>query len=122
MMPFPVGEYLGGCGPLEVCARDLMYVSIQEALATNVRMPIIPPKPLDPITGRAIEIKHGRARDVGRAASQAERDIAMKLDKNTGIETVEWHFFISHNNTLGPDVALLERLNCLGIPFTLWVA
>ena len=25
-------------------------------------------------------------------------------------------------DTLGPDVALLERLNRLGIPFTLWVA
>ena len=66
--------------------------------------------------------QYGRARDVGRAASQAERDFAMKLDADSGVDTVEWHFFTSRNNTVGPDVALLERLERLGIPFTLWVA
>ena len=46
----------------------------------------------------------------------------MKLDKDSGVDTVEWHFFTSRNNTVGPDVALLERLERFGIPFTLWVA
>ncbi|WP_166783869.1 hypothetical protein [Cryobacterium sp. Hz9] len=46
----------------------------------------------------------------------------MKLDEDTGIDTVEWHFFTSRNSTVGPDVALLERFERLGIPFTLWVA
>lgn len=46
----------------------------------------------------------------------------MKLDEDSGVYTVEWHFFTSRNNTVGPDVALLERLQRLGIRFTLWVA
>ena len=46
----------------------------------------------------------------------------MTNDPSSQILSVEWHFFTGNNNTLGPDVALLERLSRLGIPFTLWVA
>ena len=110
---------------LEKDAETFLRANAPGALPAQIRSPTATGDEhyydvLDPETGHAIEIKHGRARDVGCAASQAERDFAMTNDHLSDVLSVEWHFFTS--NTLGPDVALLERLARLGIPFTLWVA
>ncbi|WP_338419169.1 DNA/RNA non-specific endonuclease [Cryobacterium breve] len=106
-------------GPVDRSAGVLL--SISELGCTISALACTTPRRAEPFV-RATEIKHGRARDVGRAASQAERETIMKNDSKSGVGIVEWQFFTSHNNTVGPDVALLERLERLGIPFTLWVA
>lgn len=112
---------------LEKDAETFLRANTPGALPTQIRSQTVTGDTryydvLDPRSRRAIEIKHGRARDVGRAASQAERDFAITNDPSSQILSVEWHFFTGKNNTVGPDVALLERLARLGIPFTLWVA
>jgi len=42
-------------------------------------------------------------------------------DRTSGVESVEWHFFTHSNNSLGPDPALLDRLERQGIGYTTWV-
>ncbi len=112
---------------LEKDAETFLRANTPGALPTQIRSQTVTGDTryydvLDPRSRRAIEIKHGRARDVGRAASQADRDDAMRKDPLGDVLSVEWHFFTSNNNTLGPDVELLKRLGELSIPFTLWVA
>jgi len=73
-------------------------------------------------TGRAIEVKHGRVYNAGRAAVQLARDVAMKADPTNDIKSIEWHFFTSGKNHIGPDVELLKELKRVNMPFTLWVS
>lgn len=44
-MPLSLAKGLCGLWPLEVCALDLMYISVKDAIATKVRMPATQPKP-----------------------------------------------------------------------------
>jgi len=46
----------------------------------------------------------------------------MKNTLGNGIDTIEWHFFTSTKDHIGPDVKLLEELNRVGMPFTLWIS
>jgi len=46
----------------------------------------------------------------------------MKADPTNDIKSIEWHFFTSGKNHIGPDVELLKELKRVNMPFTLWVS
>ena len=76
-----------------------------------------------PESGRAFEIKNGRASGVGRAENQSISDVIMTApDSTSGVTNVDWVFFTSTNDTLGPDQLLLKNLISRGQRFELWVA
>lgn len=78
---------------------------------------------LNPTTALAKEIKHGRTGFVGRAANQLAKDVLMRSGgSGSNIDTVEWHFFTSARDHVGPDLALLAELQRVNMPFVLWVA
>jgi hypothetical protein len=69
-----------------------------------------------------IEVKHGHVRFSGRAGGQLTNDRRILSEfPASGISDIEWHFFPSDRNRLGPDVDLLGALKDAGIPFTIWV-
>jgi hypothetical protein len=46
----------------------------------------------------------------------------MLNSRTTQMDTIEWHFFTSTKDHIAPDVRLLEELNRVNMPFTLWIS
>jgi hypothetical protein len=64
----------------------------------------------DPDGFVGFEVKHGTTRWSGHAQGQPENDREILRRGQSGIESIEWHFFTSARGRLGPDPALLENL------------
>jgi hypothetical protein len=65
---------------------------------------------LDGPAGVAYEVKHGRTRWFSRAQPQLENDLKVLQNGVDAIDKVEWHFFTSTGNRLGPNADLLSQI------------
>lgn len=75
------------------------------------------PDVYSPTTRKAIEVKHGYQRDSDFIKAQIRKDVALRNDPNTPIDTIEWHFFPKDNDTLGLSDELRELLQSNNIPY-----
>lgn len=72
-----------------------------------------------PTNRKAIEVKHGYVRDTDHVKREIAKDVALRADPATPIDSVEWHFFPKENNTIGLSDEVRDLLNAANIPYVI---